>query len=167
MSLQVRNLDYQIGGKSILEQICLEVKDGEFVGLIGPNGCGKSTLFNLIAGLMQPDCGDIRLQGESMLLRPGLTGYMLQKDLLLPWRTIADNIILSKTLHGTRRQAALKSAVSDIAACGLRDLLNRRPDECSGGQRQRAALVRTLQTGKPLLLLDEPFGSPITPHKIR
>ena len=142
-----------------IQDVSFSLQKGQFLSILGPSGCGKSTLFNLIAGLMQPDCGDIRLQGESMLLRPGLTGYMLQKDLLLPWRTIADNIILSKTLHGTRRQAALKSAVSDIAACGLRDLLNRRPDECSGGQRQRAALVRTLQTGKPLLLLDEPFGA--------
>ena len=127
-----------------IQDVSFSLQKGQFLSILGPSGCGKSTLFNLIAGLMQPDCGDIRLQGESMLLRPGLTGYMLQKDLLLPWRTIADNIILSKTLHGTRRQAALKSAVSDIAACGLRDLLNRRPDECSGGQRQRAALVRTL-----------------------
>lgn len=142
-----------------IQDVSFSLQKGQFLSILGPSGCGKSTLFNLIAGLMQPDCGDIRLQGESMLLRPGLTGYMLQKDLLLPWRTIADNIVLPKTLHGTRRQAALKSAVSDIAACGLRDLLNRRPDECSGGQRQRAALVRTLQTGKPLLLLDEPFGA--------
>lgn len=130
-----------------IQDVSFSLQKGQFFSILGPSGCGKSTLFNLIAGLMQPDCGDIRLQGESMLLRPGLTGYMLQKDLLLPWRTIADNIVLPKTLHGTRRQAALKSAVSDIAACGLRDLLNRRPDECSGGQRQRAALVRTLQTG--------------------
>ena len=137
-----------------IQDVSFSLQTGQFLSILGPSGCGKSTLFNLIAGLMQPDCGDIRLQGESMLLRPGLTGYMLQKDLLLPWRTIADNIVLPKTLHGTRRQAALKSAVSDIAACGLRDLLNRRPDECSGGQRQRAALVRTLQTGKPLLPLD-------------
>lgn len=142
-----------------IQDVSFSLQKGQFLSILGPSGCGKSTLFNLIAGLMQPDCGDIRLQGESMLLRPGLTGYMLQKDLLLPWRTIADNIVLPKTLHGTRRQAALKSAVSDIAACGLRDLLNRRPDECSGGQRQRVALVRTLQTGKPLLLLDEPFGA--------
>lgn len=147
-----------------IQDISFSLRKGQFLSILGPSGCGKSTLFNLIAGLMQPDCGEIRLQGESMLLRPGLTGYMLQKDLLLPWRTIADNIVLSKTLHGVRRKAALQGAVSDIAACGLRDLLSRRPDECSGGQRQRAALVRTLQTGKPLLLLDEPFGSPTKDH---
>ena len=98
-----------------IQDVSFSLQKGQFLSILGPSGCGKSTLFNLIAGLMQPDCGDIRLQGESMLLRPGLTGYMLQKDLLLPWRTIADNIILSKTLHGTRRQAALKSACADAA----------------------------------------------------
>ena len=138
-----------------IQDVSFSLQKGQFLSILGPSGCGKSTLFNLIAGLMQPDCGDIRLQGESMLLRPGLTGYMLQKDLLLPWRTIADNIILSKTLHGTRRQAALKSAVSDIAACGLRDLLNRRPDECSGGQRQRIAIARAILKDPAILILDE------------
>ena len=138
-----------------IQDVSFSLQKGQFLSILGPSGCGKSTLFNLIAGLMQPDCGDIRLQGESMLLRPGLTGYMLQKDLLLPWRTIADNIVLPKTLHGTRRQAALKSAVSDIAACGLRDLLNRRPDECSGGQRQRIAIARAILKNPRILILDE------------
>ena len=138
-----------------IQDVSFSLQKGQFLSILGPSGCGKSTLFNLIAGLMQPDCGDIRLQGESMLLRPGLTGYMLQKDLLLPWRTIADNIVLPKTLHGTRRQTALKSAVSDIAACGLRDLLNRRPDECSGGQRQRIAIARAILKDPAILILDE------------
>ena len=138
-----------------IQDVSFSLQKGQFLSILGPSGCGKSPLFNLIAGLMQPDCGDIRLQGESMLLRPGLTGYMLQKDLLLPWRTIADNIVLPKTLHGTRRQAALKSAVSDIAACGLRDLLNRRPDECSGGQRQRIAIARAILKDPAILILDE------------
>ena len=143
-----------------IQDVSFSLQKGQFLSILGPSGCGKSTLFNLIAGLMQPDCGDIRLQRRIHAPAPRSDRlHAAKKILLLPWRTIADNIVLPKTLHGTRRQAALKSAVSDIAACGLRDLLNRRPDECSGGQRQRAALVRTLQTGKPLLLLDEPFGA--------
>ncbi len=142
-----------------IEDVSFTLQQGQFLSILGPSGCGKSTLFHLIAGLLQPDSGDILLQGESMLLRPGLTGYMLQKDLLLPWRSIGDNITLSQTLHGIKPATALRAAKEDIDACGLRELLHRRPDECSGGQRQRAALVRTLQTGKPLLLLDEPFGA--------
>ena len=142
-----------------IQDVSFSLQKGQFLSILGPSGCGKSTLFNLIAGLMQPDCGDIRLQGESMLLRPGLTGYMLQKDLLLPWRTIADNIVLPKALHGTRRQAALKSAVSDIAACGLRDLLNRRPDECSGGQRQRLSIARAIARHPQVYLFDDSFSA--------
>ena len=150
-----------------IQDVSFSLQKGQFLSILGPSGCGKSTLFNLIAGLMQPDCGDIRLQGESMLLRPGLTGYMLQKDLLLPWRTIADNIVLPKTLHGTRRQAALKSAVSDIAACGLRDLLNRRPDECSGGQRQRVGIAQALLGDPEILVLDEPTAGLDPEERIR
>ncbi len=147
-----------------IEDVSFSLQKGRFLSILGPSGCGKTTLFNIIAGLIRPDEGDVTLDGQSLILRPGMTGYMLQKDLLLPWRTIADNITLSKTLHGVRRRRALADAAPDARACGLSSMLNRRPDELSGGQRQRAALVRTLQTGKEMLLLDEPFGAldPIT-----
>ncbi|MGN0794602.1 MAG: ABC transporter ATP-binding protein [Aristaeellaceae bacterium] len=142
-----------------IENVSFTLAQGRFLSILGPSGCGKSTLFNIIAGLMPPDAGDVTLMDESLLMKPGTTGYMLQKDLLLPWRSIADNITMFRTLHGTPRKKALLSALPDAEACGLDALLHRRPDELSGGQRQRAALVRTLQTGKDLLLLDEPFGA--------
>lgn len=147
-----------------LDAVSFTLGRGKFLSILGPSGCGKTTLFNIIAGLIQPDHGAVTLDGESLVLHPGMTGYMLQRDLLLPWRTIADNITLAQTLHGVRRAKALKAASSDAYACGLTPMLTRRPDELSGGQRQRAALVRTLQTGKEMLLLDEPFGAldPIT-----
>lgn len=149
------------GGNAVkaIEDVSFTLEQGRFLSILGPSGCGKSTLFNIIAGLMAPDSGDVTLRGESLLLRPGMTGYMLQKDLLLPWRSVADNITLSQTLHRVRRKKAIESALPDAKACGLESMLHRRPDELSGGQRQRAALVRTLQTGKELLLLDEPFGA--------
>ncbi len=147
-----------------IEDVSFSLQKGRFLSILGPSGCGKTTLFNIIAGLIRPDEGEVNLDGQSLIMRPGMTGYMLQKDLLLPWRTIADNITLSQTLHGVRRRRALADAAPDARACGLSSMLNRRPDELSGGQRQRAALVRTLQTGKEMLLLDEPFGAldPIT-----
>ena len=147
-----------------LDQVSFTLDKGQFLSILGPSGCGKTTLFNIIAGLTKPDTGSVKLNGESLLMNPGLTGYMLQRDLLLPWRTIADNIALPRTLHGVSRRKALKDASADIRTCGLGSMLHRRPDELSGGQRQRAALVRTFQSGKELLLMDEPFGAldPIT-----
>jgi len=147
-----------------LDAVSFTLSKGKFLSILGPSGCGKTTLFNIIAGLIPPDSGDVTLDGESLILHPGMTGYMLQRDLLLPWRSIADNITLAQTLRGVRRSRALKAAAPDAHACGLTPMLRRRPDELSGGQRQRAALVRTLQTGKEMLLLDEPFGAldPIT-----
>ena len=147
-----------------LDSVSFTLEKGRFLSILGPSGCGKTTLFNIIAGLTEPDTGSVTLNGQNLLMNPGLTGYMLQRDLLLPWRTIADNIVLPRTLHGVSRRKALKEADADIRACGLTGMLHRRPDELSGGQRQRAALVRTFQTGKELLLMDEPFGAldPIT-----
>ena len=161
--LEVSGLSKRFGSGenavSAMEDVSFTLAKGRFLSILGPSGCGKSTLFNIIAGLMAPDTGDVTLSGESLLMRPGTTGYMLQKDLLLPWRTIADNIVLFQTLHGVRRKKALQQAMPDVKACGLEGMLHRRPDELSGGQRQRAALVRALQSGKQLLLLDEPFGA--------
>ena len=142
-----------------LDHVSFTLEKGRFLTLLGPSGCGKTTLFNIIAGLISPDEGDVTLEGRSLVLHPGMTGYMLQKDLLLPWRSVQDNIALPGTLHGVRKRRALQAAAQDVQACGLSSMLHRRPDELSGGQRQRAALVRTLQTGKELLLLDEPFGA--------
>lgn len=142
-----------------LGNVSFTLAKGRFLSILGPSGCGKTTLFNIIAGLIRPDEGEVSLDGHSLILHPGMTGYMLQKDLLLPWRTIADNITLAKTLHGVRKHHAIQDASADVRACGLSTMLNRRPDELSGGQRQRAALVRTLQTGKDTLLMDEPFGA--------
>lgn len=161
--LRVEGLSKRFGSGdeavAAIRDVSFTLDEGRFLSILGPSGCGKSTLFNIIAGLMAPDEGSVTLGGESLLMQPGKTSYMLQKDLLLPWRSIADNIIMSKTLHGVRKKQALQQAMADVEACGLKELLHRRPDELSGGQRQRAALVRTLQTGKPLLLLDEPFGA--------
>lgn len=147
------------GRVSAIEEMSFDVREGTFLSILGPSGCGKSTLFNLIAGLMQPTEGDVTISGASVIGKPGQVGYMLQKDLLLPWRTIEDNIILGKTLHGTAKRDALAEAAPLIERCGLKGFERHRPHQLSGGMRQRAALLRTLLTGKDVLLLDEPFGA--------
>ena len=161
--LRVEGLTKRFGsGKdavTAIEDVSFSLARGRFLSILGPSGCGKSTLFNIIAGLIRPDEGTVTLNGESLIMRPGMTGYMLQRDLLLPWYSVADNITMPRTLQGRPKRLALQDAQPDARACGLAALLKRRPDELSGGQRQRAALVRTLQTGKQLLLLDEPYGA--------
>ena len=144
---------------SAIENVSFDVREGTFLSILGPSGCGKSTLFNHIAGLMQPTEGDVTIGGASVIGKPGQVGYMLQKDLLLPWRTIEDNIILGQTLHGASKRDAIAQAAPLIERCGLRGFERHRPHQLSGGMRQRAALLRTLLTGKDVLLLDEPFGA--------
>nr|WP_237728156.1 ABC transporter ATP-binding protein [Cellulomonas sp. APG4] len=137
----------------------MSVRPGEFIALIGPSGCGKSTLFNLIAGLDTPTSGRIRIDGVDRSGQQGLVGYMLQKDLLLPWRTILENVVLGLEISGVRKRAAHAIARPLLTTYGLGGFENRYPHQLSGGMRQRAALLRTILFNRDIILLDEPFGA--------
>jgi ABC-type nitrate/sulfonate/bicarbonate transport system ATPase subunit len=142
-----------------LEDISLQVENGEFVTIIGPSGSGKSTLFNLIVGLLEPDQGEICINGEIHANRTGMVGYMPQRDLLLPWRSIIDNVILAQEIKGTPRDQAREKARELLPLFGLHEFATVYPHALSGGMRQRAALLRTFLTERNLILLDEPFGA--------
>jgi ABC-type nitrate/sulfonate/bicarbonate transport system ATPase subunit len=142
-----------------LADVSLQVMPGEFVTFIGPSGSGKSTLLNLIAGLLEPDSGEVCIDGDACHDRVGRVGYMPQKDLLLPWRTTLDNAIIPLELHGLPRTEARERARSMLPLFGLEEFADAYPAALSGGMRQRAALLRTILTERDVLLLDEPFGA--------
>ncbi len=142
-----------------LDDINIDVRASTFTSVIGPSGCGKSTLFNIIAGLDQPTSGRVDIHGRDATGLIGITGYMLQRDLLLPWRTILDNVILGLEVGGLARKQARELALPLLGRYGLGGFERHYPRELSGGMRQRAALVRTLLYNKDPILLDEPFGA--------
>ena len=137
----------------------LAIDEGEFICVVGPSGCGKSTMFNIIAGVLQPSSGTIELDGRDVTGQSGQVGYMLQKDLLLPWRTVLDNICLGSILHGKDSKSERAEGVKLAERYGLGDFINHYPSALSGGMRQRVALMRTLHMHRDVLLLDEPFGA--------
>jgi ABC-type nitrate/sulfonate/bicarbonate transport system ATPase subunit len=142
-----------------LQNINLSATQGEFISIIGPSGCGKSTLFNIIVGLEQPDRGQVKINSSSVVDRTGLFGYMPQRDLLLPWRTIVDNVILGPELAGKNRATARQEAKKLLPLFGLAGFGDAYPANLSGGMRQRAALLRTFLSHRDVMLLDEPFGA--------
>jgi ABC-type nitrate/sulfonate/bicarbonate transport system ATPase subunit len=142
-----------------MKETSLAIEEGRFVSIIGPSGCGKSTLFNIISGLTLPSTGKILADGQNIVGKTGYVGYMLQKDMLLPWRTILDNIILGMEIRGIPRKQAAERAVPLMEKYGLKGFEKHYPKELSGGMRQRAALLRTLLYDRDILLLDEPFGA--------
>ncbi len=143
----------------VLQTLDLEVETGSFVSLIGPSGCGKSTICNLVAGIEVPDAGEIFLDGEAIQGTLGNVGYMPQKDLLLPWRTLLENVLLGcEILHKDKRKAQAE-AKEWLNQFGLSPFSEHYPHQLSGGMRQRGALLRTILFGKKTLLLDEPFGA--------
>ncbi len=142
-----------------LEDITLRVMPGEFVTIIGPSGSGKSTLFNLIVGLLEPDTGEVCLDGHVCHDRVGKVGYMPQRDLLLPWRSVINNVIVPLEVRGVPREEARRRAREMLPLFGLEGFENSYPSALSGGMRQRAALLRTILAERDVLLLDEPFGA--------
>jgi ABC-type nitrate/sulfonate/bicarbonate transport system ATPase subunit len=139
--------------------ISIDIPAGSLVSLIGRSGCGKTTLFNIVAGLLRPTRGRVLLDGEDISGRAGLVSYMLQKDLLLPWRTVLDNVVLGLELGGMRIAEAREHALPLIRRYGLGGFERQYPAALSGGMRQRAALLRTLLCDRDVILLDEPFGA--------
>jgi ABC-type nitrate/sulfonate/bicarbonate transport system ATPase subunit len=142
-----------------LDAVSLTIPEGRLISLIGPSGCGKSTLFNVIAGLLRPTTGDVLADGNSIVGRPGYVAYMLQKRLLLPWRTIIDNIILGAEVRGVPKQESIARAQPLIERYGLAGFEQHYPHELSGGMRQRTSLLRTMLYDRDVVLLDEPFGA--------
>ncbi|MDR0287394.1 MAG: ABC transporter ATP-binding protein [Clostridiales bacterium] len=162
--LTAQNISKSFDGKKVLKDVTLSLNEGELVCIVGVSGVGKSTFFNILSGLLTPDIGRIVLDGTDITGSSGHISYMQQKDLLLPWKTVLNNIILPLTIRGTRKSEAKSIALSHFKQFGIEGYENKYPSQLSGGMRQRAALLRTYLFSSDLILLDEPFSSldPIT-----
>lgn len=151
----------------VLKAVSFEAHPNELISFIGPSGCGKSTLFNIIAGLLTPTSGDILIDGEVTTGRPHpAIGYVLQKDLLLPWRTILDNVLLGLEVRGVPRAQAVEKARALLPQYHLAGCEDKYPSELSGGMRQRAALIRAIILDPSIILMDEAYKALDYPLKI-
>ena len=157
--LKVKNITKSFDNEEIIHDISLELHEGEIVSLLGVSGGGKTTLFNIIAGLSVPDEGEVFLGNENITGKPGQISYMLQKDLLLPYRTIVDNVALPLVIRGMNKNKAREKASGYFAEFGLEGTESKYPSQLSGGMRQRAALLRTYLFSEKVALLDEPFSA--------
>ena len=157
--LEIDGVTQAFDGLTVLNNISLMVESGQVACLLGPSGCGKTTLFHVIAGLDAPTAGRVLLNGRDITGQPGQLAYMLQKDLLLPEKTIVDNVSLPLVLRGESKAAARVKARELFDTFGLAGTEDRWPAELSGGMRQRAALLRSCLFNQEFMLLDEPFSA--------
>ena len=142
-----------------LSDINLTIKKQEFISIVGPSGCGKTTILSLIAGLIKPSSGEVKVLNKTPNPKDAVAGYMFQRDNLLPWRNIEQNIYFGLELKKQKTKDKKDYAISLANKYGLGEFLKKHPNELSGGMRQRVALIRTLAIKPELLLLDEPFSA--------
>jgi len=161
--LNIRNVTKSFRNKDgevrVLDDLSFTINESDFVSIIGPSGCGKTTIFNIIAGLLEPDGGTIQFRGQEVDSLRGRVGYMMQKDLLFPWRTVLGNVMLGLETRGMDLEKAQTRARLYLQEFGLSGFENAYPKMLSGGMRQRVALIRTLIMDPDILLLDEPFSA--------
>lgn len=157
--IEARGISFSYGDLEILRSISFTVRPGEFVSILGPSGCGKSTLLMILAGLLTPDQGQVFLQNRDCTSRPGELSFMHQKDLLLPWKNLMENLMVPLVLKKIPYDTARAEVVSFLPRFGLEGFEAFFPHQLSGGMRQRAALLRTFLYCRDILLLDEPFGA--------
>lgn len=165
----MENVSKSFGDKKVLESVSLTMEEGEIVCILGASGVGKSTLFHIISGLLMPDEGRVLLDGEDVTGKPGKISYMLQKDMMLPYKTVLDNVALPLIIKKTsgegkigpwrRIRTAREKAAAYFEEFGLSGYEKKYPAQLSGGMRQRAALLRTYLFSQEVALLDEPFSA--------
>ena len=157
--LETKEITKQFDNKKIIEDINIHIDSGEIVSLLGVSGVGKTTLFNIIAGVITPDEGAVLLNGSNINGNSGQISYMLQKDLLLAHMNICDNVALPLFVKGVKKNEARKRAKELLPLFGLEGVEKKYPSQLSGGMRQRAAFLRTYLFSDELALLDEPFSA--------
>lgn len=159
IALKAEHITKSYQGAPIIEDICLELHTGELVCLLGVSGIGKTTLFHIMSGLETPDSGEVTAFGGSITGVSGKVSYMQQKDLLLPFETILNNVALPLRLRGMGKKQAAEQAMPYLGEFGLEGCEKKYPSQLSGGMRQRAALLRAYLYSDKLMLLDEPFSA--------
>ncbi|MBU2865629.1 ABC transporter ATP-binding protein [Pacificibacter marinus] len=157
--LDMKNVGLTLGKTDVLADISMHVAQGEFVSILGPSGAGKSTIFRLLTGALHSDRGAITCYGLPLTRNQQGFAFMPQSDALMPWLRILDNVTLGLEVQGVPRKEARARALPLFADFGLVGFEHRYPAQLSGGMRQRAALLRTVLQGRPMQLLDEPFGA--------
>ncbi|MGX7111599.1 ABC transporter ATP-binding protein [Gemella cuniculi] len=155
--LSIKNLSYSYPNNNILKNINIHVNKGEIVSILGGSGVGKTTLFNIIAGIIDVQKGEIKIQNTTNF--KGKVSYMLQKDLLLEHKTVIGNIILPLLIKKVNKKEAEAEAIKNLKLFNLFEYKDKYPSELSGGMRQRVALLRTYMFKEELFLLDEPFSA--------
>lgn len=161
--VEVKNLSLtyhsHAGETKAIDDVSFNVKEGEFISIVGPSGCGKTTILSILSGLLKASEGTVLIDGLAPNPKRNITGYMFQKDNLFGWRTIEQNVHFGLEITKQKTPERKQYALDLLQKYGLGDFVKKRPDELSGGMRQRVALIRTLALKPSVLLLDEPFSA--------